>query len=404
MNVFVARQPIFDRKMQVYAYELLYRTEDGINDPEKDGDIKTGEVIFNSLVCMGLDQMISGRKAFINFTKDTIARDLPRLFSNNDLVVELLEDIVPDDDFIEQCQALKNSGYTLALDDFVSDYPYENMVDMVHIIKVDFALTTPEERLNIIQKYSGQQVQFLAEKVETKEEYEVALSMGFEYFQGYFFSRPVLVSGNDVKVFNATLSLVIKELNQSEPSYDRLEEIIKKDFSITFKLLKLVNSAAFYSRNRITSVKHALTMLGFKEIRKIFSLMLVRDLGKHQPDELIRMSLIRGYMSEILLKKSKYKSRASEAFLLGLFSCIDIILNKTMEDAVVDLPLEVDIIQALLGEKNVFSDILTIVKFYERGNWVDSQLLVEQFDFEFKEVLDAYMTALKWVVEVENSL
>lgn len=404
MNVFVARQPIFDREMNVYAYELLYRTEDGINDPEKDGDAKTGEVIFNSLVCMGLDQIISGRKAFINFTKETISRDLPRLFSNNDLVVELLEDIVPDDDFIDQCKELKNSGYTLALDDFVSDYPYEDMVNMVHIIKVDFVLTTETERLEIIQKYDSDRVKFLAEKVETKEEYEKALDMGFEYFQGYFFSKPVLVSGNDVKVFNATMSMVIKELNTEEPSYDRLEEIIKQDFSITFKLLKLVNSAAFYSRNRITSVKHALTMLGFREIRKIFSLMLVRDLGSHQPDELIRMSLIRGYMSELLMKKTPHKRRASEGFLLGLFSCIDVILNKTMEEAVVDIPLEVDVIEALLGQKNVFSDILTIVKFYERGNWVDAQNLVEAFDFEFKQVLEAYMDALAWVSEVEKSV
>lgn len=404
MNVFVARQPIFDREMNVYAYELLYRTEDGINDPEKDGDAKTGEVIFNSLVCMGLDQIISGRKAFINFTKETISRDLPRLFSNNDLVVELLEDIVPDDDFIDQCKELKNSGYTLALDDFVSDYPYEDMVDMVHIIKVDFILTTEDERLEIIKKYDANHVKFLAEKVETKEEYERALEMGFEYFQGYFFSKPVLVSGNDVKVFNATMSMVINELNTEEPSYDRLEEIIKQDFSITFKLLKLVNSAAFYSRNRITSVKHALTMLGFKEIRKIFSLMLVRDLGSNQPDELIRMSLIRGYMSELLMKKTPHKRRASEGFLLGLFSCIDVILNKTMEEAVVDIPLEVDVIEALLGQKNVFSDVLTIVKFYERGNWVDAQNLVEAFDFEFKQVLEAYMDALAWVTEVEKSV
>lgn len=403
MNVFVARQPIFDTNMHVFAYELLYRSESGLHDPSVDGDVMTGEVIFNSLVCMGLDQMLSGRKAFINFTKDTIAKDLPRLFSNNDLVVEILEDVVPDEAFLKSCQDLKSSGYTLALDDFVSEYEHDDIVDMVHIIKVDFALTTLEERQGILDKYDGRNITFLAEKVETKEEYELAKLMGFEYFQGYFFSKPVLITGSDVRVFNTTIIMVLQELGYEEPNYDRLEQIIKQDFSITFKLLKLVNSAAFYSRNRITSIKHALTMLGFREIRKIFALMMVREAGSNQPNELIRLSLIRARMSELITKKMKIKSRSSEAFLLGLFSCIDVILNKTMPDAVLDLPLEPDVIAALLGEDNIFHDILTIVQFYEKGYWDKSHQLTKKHNIDFNDILNHYMEAIEWVEIISKS-
>lgn len=400
MNVIVARQPIFDQDMHVYAYELLYRTEEGYNDPAVDGETKTGEVIFNSLICLGLDQIISGKKAFINFTKETISKELPRLFSTKDLVVELLEDIEPDDDFMAHCTDLKNSGYTLALDDFVSDYPFADVIDMVHIIKVDFMLTTEGEREEIIRKYARPNVKFLAEKVETRDEYVRAKAMGFDLFQGYFFSRPVLVTGSDVRVFNTTMALVLKELAEEEPSYDVLEQIIKHDFSITFKLLKLVNSAAFYSRNRITSIKHALTMLGFKEIRKIFSLLMIRDAGQNRPNELIRMSMIRAKMCERIMKKTSMKHRASEGFLLGLFSCVDVILDKPMVEAVVDLPLETDVIEALLGEKNFFHAILEMVMYYEQGEFDLARKLRDEPGVKLSLLQEYYMEALAWVDEI----
>lgn len=403
MNVFVARQPIFDKNMSVFAYELLYRSEEGINDPSKDGDFKTGEVIFNALTCLGLDEILGGRKAFINFTKETISKDLPRLFSTEVLVVELLEDIVPDEAFIEQCLTLKESGYSLALDDFDTSYEFDNVVDIVNIIKVDFMLTTDDERIAMFEKYKDRNIKFLAEKVETKEEYEHAIELGFDYFQGYFFSKPVLVTGSDIKAFNATFALILQELSETEPSYENLEVIVKQDFSITFRLLKLVNSAAFYSRNRITSIKHALTMLGFKEIRKIFSLMMIRETGSDQPNELIRMSLIRGRMCELILKKTPLKRRASEGFLLGLFSCVDIILNKTMADAVVDLPLESDVLEALLDQESPFLDILNIIKNYEKGHWVQSKELFVDLNINFKTVADIYLEAIEWVNIIEKN-
>lgn len=404
MNVCVARQPIFDANMSVYAYELLYRSEEGLHDPTKDGDFQTGEVIFNTLVCMGLDQMLDGKKAFVNFTKETIMKELPRLFSTEVLVVELLEDIVPDEGFIQHCEALKSSGYTLALDDFVSAYPYENMVNMVQIIKVDFKLNSLDEQEGILKKYAHKNVKFLAEKIENQEEFEKAKAMGFDYFQGFFFSKPVLISGDDVKVFPSTIVFVLRELSQEEPSYDKLEEYLKHDFSMTFKLLKLVNSPAFYSRKRITSIRHALTMLGFKEIRKIFALMLVRDVGRDQPRELIRLSLIRGRMCENVAKASNLKKRGPEAFLLGLFSAIDRVMNKTMEDLIKDLPLEQDVIDALLIKKSIFLPLLYLVKQYEKGDFLGARALTKHLGVSFKHVQDSYIEALNWTTMLEKNV
>lgn len=403
MNVCVARQPIFDREMAVYAYELLYRSEEGLYDPSKDGDAQTGEVIFNTLVCMGIDEMLGGKKAFVNFTKETIMNELPRLFSTEVLVVELLEDIVPDPEFLKRCTDLKESGYDLALDDFVSSYEYEDMVEMVQIIKVDFKLTSLSEREGIVKKYADRKVLFLAEKVETQEEYDKARDMGFDLFQGFFFSKPVLISGDDVKPFPSTLALVLKELSEEEPSYSNLEKILKHDFSMTFKLLKLVNSAAFYSRNKITSIRHALTMLGFKEIMKIFSLMLLRDVGRDQPKELIRLSLVRARMCENVCKVSSLKERAPEAFLLGLFSAMDRIMNQTMEALIADLPLEEDIIHALLNKKSPFLPLIYMARQYEKGDFKGAQFLIKHLGVDFKAVQDGYYEALKWTTLIEQN-
>ncbi len=402
MNVHVARQPIFDKEMKVYAYELLYRSEQGIND-DKHGDLKTGEVVFNTLVTLGIDNMLNGRKAFINFTKETINSEMPNMFSNEVLVVEILEDVIPDEDFIKQCRLLKNQGYVLALDDFDSSYSYEDVVGLVDILKVDFLATTVEERADIVKKYSSYDVKFLAEKVETKREFEEAVNMGYDYFQGFFFSKPILVSGNDFRVFNSTYVLLLTELNSTEPNYDKLEEIVKKDFSITFKLLKLVNSAAFYTRNRITSIKHALTMLGFKELRKWFSLLMIRDAGANQPLEIMRMSLIRAKMIESIMKQTSMKKLASEGFLIGLLSLADVILDRKMEEVLVDLPLDEEIIHAINKEESPFTNFLIIVEHYEKGNWEEVMMMSHEYDLDFLDVSNHYLEAIDWVNIIEST-
>jgi len=403
MNVHVARQPIFDRNMNVYAYELLYRSSEGVNEPSKDGDIKTGEVVFNTLVTMGVDTMLSGRRAFINFTKETINSNLPQMFSNEILVVELLEDIIPDQSFVEACNDLRNKGYLLALDDFDASYSFEEVVEIVDIIKVDFMLTTVEERKHIVDKYKKNNIRFLAEKVETQDEFDEAKDMGYDYFQGFFFSRPILVTGSDFKTFNSTYALILKELNAEEPNFEVLEEIIKRDFSITFKLLKLVNSAAYYTRNRITSIKHALTILGCKELRKWFSLMMVRDAGADQPKELIRMSLIRARLTETLLKQTTLKRRSSEGFLLGLFSLIDVILNQRMDEVADKLPLEDDILKALFREESDFSEMLNLIEHYEKGDWDQVKEDLTNYDLDFLAVSTSYLEAIDWVNIIEET-
>lgn len=401
MNVHVARQPIFDKHMKVYAYELLYRSDKGVNDT-RDGSRKTGEVVFNTLVTLGLDTMLNGRKAFINFTKETIHENLPQMFSTEVLVVEILEDVVPDDMFLEQCKSLKSNGYVLALDDFDTTYQYDSVIELVDIIKVDFMTNTIEQRKQIVDKYKKYNVKLLAEKVETRDEFEEAIEMGYDYFQGFFFSKPVLVSGNDFKVFNNTYIMLLSELSKDEPSYSKLEDIVMKDFSITIKLLKLVNSAAYYSSNRITSIRHALTILGFKELKKWFSLLMIRDAGSSQPKELIRMSLIRAKMFELLLKRTPLKKKSSEGFLIGMLSLADVILDRKMAEVISDIPLDQEIEDALFREEGILTEFIQVIEMYEQGNWDDIKEIIIKYNIQFVDVSNDYLAAIDWVNVIDN--
>ncbi len=400
MEVFIARQPIFDKKKNVYAYELLYRTGERNVAGVIDGDQATSSVVGNALMLAGLETLTQNRLAFINFTKQLIIDEIPTVFSNENLVIEILEDIVPDPEFIASCKRLKEKGYTIALDDFVLDYPYESILDLADIIKVDFLLTTPQERKMIIQKYGNRNIRFLAEKIETLEQFEEAMAYGYTYFQGYFFSKPVIMKHTDIKPASLNYIKILEELDSNVPEYERIASVIEADVSLSYKLLRLINSAAFYTNSRVTSIKHALVMLGFKEIRKWISIVMLRELAEGKPDEIIRVSLLRGRMGEILSNQFDLESRRTEVFLMGMFSMIDTLMGQSMENALTVLPLEDDVKAGILGEKNAFSDLFRIVTAYEKGNWDYLFLKAKAYDVGLNIFPDAYIEAAKWTTAV----
>ncbi len=400
MDIYIARQPIFDTKKNVFAYELLYRTDTVNKAGVVDGDAATSSVVANALMLIGLDSLTEGRPAFINFTKNLINEDIPTIFDSENVVVEILEDIVPDDDFIEKCRQLKDAGYTLALDDVVLQYPHEELLRMVDIIKVDFMLTNASERRQLIQRYANTGVKFLAEKVETNEQFQEAVDAGYTYFQGYFFSKPVVLSRKDIKSYAHNYVRILSELNKDTPEYESISQIIEYDVAMSYKLLRLINSAAFYTNSKITSIKHALVMLGFKEIKKWVSIVMLRDMGADKPDEILRACLVRGKMGEVLSKYYGMRGRKDEFFLLGVFSMIDTLMDMTMEDALKDLPFEEDVKQALMGQPNAFSEILTIIKGYEKGNWDYLFLKAQEKDLGMNVYPDAYIEAVQWTTNI----
>lgn len=399
MEVFLARQPIFDTKLRVVAYEILYRSGNkNIYDLSIDGDLATTSVVVDALVNFGIRRLTNGQMAFINFTRKLLLEDLPTLFEKDSLTVEILETLEVDDALVNKCKELKDKGYVLALDDFTGDDTFDRIMPYIDIIKVDFQVLKSEGRRYIADKYKRMGVKMLAEKVETQYDYEEALRMGYQLFQGYFFERPVMCKAKSIQTSTYSYLEILKETTNEEPDFNRLADIIRKDFSLTYKLLRLINSPAFYTVGVVTSINHALTLLGLNEIRKWTTLIMLRDLSSGKPDELVRVSLVRAIFAEKLAGLLGLKSRETEAFLLGLFSLVDTIMEKPLFEIIEPLPLRDDLKGALLGVQNSFHDILMILKHYEQGNWDVVIDLAKTRGVHYTAIADLY------IVSVEESV
>lgn len=400
MEIFIARQPIFDKQLNVVAYELLYRSG-RVNAALSDGDSATSSVIINSLVMMGLDSLTDGKRAFINFTRNLLTDETATLFSPETLVVEILETVESDPELLVALNALKAAGYTIALDDYVESYGDEAIVGLADIIKVDFLLGDIQAAARIASRFMGSRVRLLAEKVETREQFDLAVQLGYTYFQGYFFSKPSVMASRDIQSIRFSHVQIMEELGGAEPDFDKIARTIEGDLSLTYKLLKLVNSGAYYSNSRITSIQQALVRMGMKEIRKWTALIMLRDAGANKPEELVRASLIRARALESLAGKVRLSPRKTEFFLMGLFSMIDVIMERPLQGILDELPLDEEIKRALLGESNVLKHGLELLVAYERGEWDTLERLESQWRGMTGEALsDAYYEAIAWAREL----
>lgn len=400
-DIFVARQPIYDRYMNVFAYELLYR--DGLENKYsgKNGDVATSNVIADMFFSFGIDKLLDNKKAFINFTPKLLENGIPLEISNEILVIEILENIKPSDEIIEAIKDMKSKGYKIALDDFIIENIYDDLIVFADIIKIDYVGTTRIERKKIIDKYSKNSIKFLAEKIETYAEFKEAINMGFDYFQGYFFSKPIILQTKDINEITSNYINIIEELEKEDPSYEVITDVLKRDLSLTFKLLKLVNSPAFYRREKITSIHGALVYLGFKEIKKWLSILMIREIGGGY-NEMVKTSLVRARVAESISENINCKSRKSELFILGLFSLIDKITGNKLEDIMGSLPIEEDLKQGILGRNNTFGRVLKTINSYERGEWDKYEVFVKSINIETWIVPDYYYKAVQWVNDLEK--
>ncbi|MFQ5771808.1 MAG: EAL and HDOD domain-containing protein [bacterium] len=396
MEVFVARQPIFDRQQNVYAYELLFR--DGLDNNYfecRDGDHATSTVLTNSFVSIGMETLSRGKLAFINFTRNLLLKDFATIFPKEMVAVEILEDVVPEEKIIQACKKLRKSGYLLALDDFAFRMDYEPLIELANIIKIDFMNTEIAERRSVIERCRSQKVKFLAEKVETKEVFNQAFEMGYAYFQGYFFSKPEIIAGREVPGYKLSYLQLLQEVNRPELDFDQLENIFKQDVSLSYKLLKLINSAYFGFYSKIRSIRHALALLGLREIKKWLSVIALSIMGKDKSEELVLNSLIRANLCELIAPKVGLKERASELFLMGLFSMIDAFLDQPLADILAEIPICEDIKHALSGGKNRLRDVYDLILSYEKGDWGKFSDYVANLKLAENELPELFVKAIK---------
>ena len=300
MDVYVARQPIFDSETHLYAYEFLFR--DGLSNafPDLDGDTATSRLLTNTFFTIGIDRLSGQKKFFVNFTRDLLLKRVPTMFPADSLVVEILEDVEPEAELVEACREISAAGYTVALDDFLFRPELKPLIELAHIIKIDLRQTPINRAEKLIRALGGHRLTFLAEKVETHEEFEQAKELGFELFQGYFFSKPEIVQGKDIKPAKITLLQLIQETRRPDCNIDDLDRLINRDVSLSYKLLRYINSAFFRRLMEITSIRHAIALLGERELRQFIALVATAELAQDKPQELIRSAIIRARFCELL--------------------------------------------------------------------------------------------------------
>jgi c-di-GMP-related signal transduction protein len=401
MDSFVARQAIFDRNKNVFGYELLFRTC-LVNSFESGSDesFATSQVISNSLLSIGWEQLLSGRRAFINFGRHLLVQELASVLPKELMVVEILESVKPDSAVLEACRELKRKGYLIALDDFVWGGPSESLCQYADIIKVDFQQTPRDEQETMVQHYSQRGIKMLAEKLETIEEYEWAHAAGYDYFQGYFFARPTIVRVKQISPSKVNALHLLQELQKPELEHHKLEILIKRDVSFSYKLLRYVNSAAFHFRSPIRSIQHALTILGDDEIRRWTTLVALPGMAQDKPGEILSHALVRARLCEQLGKLACESLGEVDPFLMGMFSLLDAMIDRPLEEIVEELNLHSQMKESLLqqGRCNTASSaILRLVQAYERANWQQVESEGKRLNISSSSIAVCYLDSLNWV-------
>lgn len=399
MEIFLARQPIFDSRKQVFAYEILYRNSYVNQFPGTDEDKASANVIINTFQVVGLDVLTNNKPVFINFTENLLNQDFATIIPRDLLIVEVLESVAPTSRTVAMCKALKERGYMIALDDFVYKPEYEPLLKLADIIKVDFLQSSKAEIEALVNRLNRRNLILLAEKVETHELFAYAKQRGFSLFQGFFFSKPEIVTGKAILPLKTTYLQLMAELNQAELDFSEFSKTTSRDLALTYNLLRLVNSAAFGFRSKISSVKHALVLLGEKEIRKWISLMLLHDLGENKPSELVRLSLIRARFSELIAQRTKFKTRSDNLFLAGLFSLLDVILERPFDAVLHDIQIPDEVVDYLLGGNKEVGYIHQIIIAYEQGCWEEVIHYAALLDIDCRQLAVDYLAALQWYNE-----
>ncbi len=389
---YVARQPILDLRGRVHGYELLFR-----NGPELafrgDGDLATRTMLDNTVI-FGMEKLTGGATAFVNCTRESLTEKLVDVLPSSMTVLEILESLEPTPSLIEACRKLKASGFRLALDDFVWSPKFEPLVALADYVKVDFTLTGPSERKALLKHLSGYAVALIAEKVETQEEYKQACAEGFTLFQGYYFCRPVLLENRKVPANRLSHIEILQLLRDDSIDLRKLTRLVKRDTSLTYRLLRLINSPMCAVRQEVRSVQAALLAVGEDAFRRIATLAITSELNTDGPAEVLRMAFVRARFCELAAGLCGMDS--TEQYLLGMLSLLPAMLRLPMEELAPSLPLREEIRQSLLGADLPERSLLEWLVRHEHGDWAACDAIVQMRGLKQKDLVRCFDEAVVW--------
>lgn len=398
----LARQPIFNRRMEVVAYELLYRADNKNRAKFADGNSASTQVLLNTFAELSIEKVVGKLQAFINFTAALMETRFP--FDTSQLVIEVLENEVIDASLLHSLKKLREDGFSIALDDFVLSEQSAVLIPFADIVKLDVLALTEPQLIAHINHLKPLGVQLIAEKIETFEMLEHCRALGFDMFQGYFLERPQVIKGQRLNESRQAVLQLLAQLNDPNAAFEDIEIIIARDPVLSYKLLRLVNSAAFALPRTIESLRQALTLLGLKLIRNWIGLLAMAKLGD-KPAELSVKALTRAKLCELIASQSRPHTQCDTFFTVGLLSTLGAFMDAPLHEVLDDIKLSEALRDALLKHSGTEGQILDTVIHYEHGEWnkIDWDFL-EQEQLNPHTLSALYLQTLEWVDETMSTL
>ncbi len=390
---FIARQPILDTKLRVFAYELLFRG--GPHNAFQPYANASSSVIADSITLFDLQMLTGSAKAFVNLDETALRLGAARLLPADRIVVEILETVPPTEEIINICRELRADGYQLALDDFMDEPALAPLVEIAQFLKVDFQLMDIEARERLAKKYRGGDIALLAEKVETKAEMEEARSLGFQYFQGYFFCKPSMLETKDISGNKLIQMQLLTAVARPELDFQAIEALLKQDPSLLYRLLRYLNSPVLGLRSEVRSIQHAITMLGEKEFRRWASIFALVSMMNGKSPELIRTALTRAYFCEEFSAQAGLSAQSSTLFLMGLLSLSDALLDRPMKEVLDSLAVAPELKAALCGGDNKLGDVYHLLLAMERAEWPNLTTCAARLGCPESSIPDSYQQAIQ---------
>jgi EAL and modified HD-GYP domain-containing signal transduction protein len=398
--MFIARQPIFNRALKIYGYELLFRANAQVNSFSNASSTSATAVVLGGLFEQGIEKVVGSAKAFVNFDYEFIMYDMIELINPDTLVIEVLETAKGDSFLLNRIDELRGKGYKIALDDFGENYLNCPAALKADIIKYDIIKTPLDTICKEVNDAILQGKVLLAEKIETEEEYQKARAMGFTLFQGYFFSRPNIVvkDSNTKKSSKVIYSRILSELKNENFSYDRITDIIESDVKLSYRMIYAMSHKN--KGSKYDSIKKALVRMGAREIERWISILMLQNMLGDKPDEVLRMSLVRAKFCEYVAERSMLRRRKDEASMMGLFSMLDVILNCSMAEALEELAISEDVARVLVNGEGTFKPLFLLMKSYEGCNWDEVVKYADEMSIDSESLTYWYLSSIEWASEM----
>jgi len=401
MHYFLSRHAILDKQQKVYAYELLFSENLETNQNKQlKSDQKASKVLLDSFYLMGIETITGGRRALVKFTKNLLTSDFAHLFSHDIITVKIGNEIIYDAKIAAACENLKKSGYMIVLDDFTFNQNSVLMLPFCTMVSVDTQSVGDYILKVIATRLKSKNIKCLAKNIINQNTFNKVRELEYDYFSGPFIGKTTTIEKRDVPVQKISFLEMLKEVTKADVNFSRIENIVKRDVSLTYKLLKMINSSVFGIKNEVKSIKQALVLLGANEVKRWITLVILSNIGNDKPDELLRISLLRARFLELLAPLAGMEKAASDLFLMGLLSLMSTLMDQPLKSVLHGLPLSDDVKNALLGEESPYKNIFDLVVCHENADWSKIRLLAKDIKIDEKGIQTAYTKAAQWVNQV----